>query len=99
NWHTDANAYVIDNNLTLWNDFTHFLEDPVHGDQYAQNDVRTIFGGAASVTHEGTLLGTNNETMLGVQGRYDDIHVNHIHTEQRIALPTGLSNEDDRVRE
>ena len=29
----DANAYAVNTQLTLWNDFTHFLIDPVNGDQ------------------------------------------------------------------
>ncbi|MDP9009286.1 MAG: hypothetical protein M3N91_11390 [Pseudomonadota bacterium] len=39
--HLHANAYVFRNRLTLWNDFTHFLVDPVNGDQEAQHEART----------------------------------------------------------
>jgi outer membrane cobalamin receptor len=95
-WHVDANAYVINSNLTLWNDFTHFLNDPVHGDQEAQNDVRMIYGGAASYTNYGMLLGANSEAVVGIQGRYDDIHVQRLFTEKRVFLSTDI---DDRVRE
>ncbi len=97
-WHVDANAYVVNSNLTLWNNFTHYLNDPVHGDQQAQNDVRTYMGGGLSYTRYTTLFGTNAEAVIGVQGRYDDIHVDLIHTERRIALPGGVI-EDDKVRE
>ena len=31
--------------MTLWNDFTHFLNDPVNGDQEQQNETRTTTGG------------------------------------------------------
>jgi hypothetical protein len=97
-WHVDANAYVINSNLTLWNNFTHFLDDPVHGDQHAQNDVRNIFGGGVSYTQYGMLFGGSTETLVGVQGRYDDIHVDLLHTEHRVELPGGIL-EDDKVHE
>ena len=95
-YHVDANAFVINSNLTLWNDFTHFLDDPIHGDQHAQNDVRMIYGGAVSYTQYGMLLGANSETVIGVQARYDDIHVNKVHTEDRVPLSVDF---DDRVQE
>jgi TonB dependent receptor-like, beta-barrel/TonB-dependent Receptor Plug Domain len=98
-YHVDANAYVINNRLTLWNDFTHYLEDPVNGDQYAQNDTRMIYGGSASYTNYGMLFGANSEALVGFDGRYDDIHVDHIHTKARVPLPYGAANEDDRVNE
>jgi outer membrane receptor protein involved in Fe transport len=97
-WHLDANAYVVNNELTLWNNFTHFLVDPVHGDQEAQHEVRMIYGGGVSYTIYGNLLGANSETLIGVQGRYDDIHVDHLSTQDRVLLPNGIL-EDDRVGE
>lgn len=87
-WHFDANAYVVNSNLTLWNDFSHFLNDPVHGDQEAQNDIRTFFGGNVSYAQYPMLLGSNSEILTGVQGRYDDIHVYRLHTENRLPLST-----------
>jgi hypothetical protein len=96
--HIDANAYVVNNQLTLWNNFTHFLVDPVNGDQHAEDDTRTFFGGGASYTQYGMLLGANSEAVVGVQTRYDAIHVDLIHTKDRIPLPGGVS-EDDRVNE
>jgi outer membrane receptor protein involved in Fe transport len=95
-WHVDANAYVINNNLTLWNDFTHFLNDPIHGDQEAQNDLRMIYGGNASYTDYRMLFGHNAETVIGVQTRYDDIHVQRLFTEKRVFLATDV---DDKVQE
>jgi outer membrane receptor protein involved in Fe transport len=97
-WHVDANAFLVNSNLTLWNNFTHFLEDPMNGDQRAQNDVRMIYGGGASYTRYDMLFGTNTEVMVGVQGRFDDIHTNRIATLARKALPNGTF-EDDRVRQ
>jgi hypothetical protein len=95
-WHVDANGYVINSNLTLWNDFTHFLDDPIHGDQHAQNDLRMIYGGAASYTRYGMFLGANSEAVVGIQTRYDDAHVQRLHTENRVLLSTDI---DDNVDE
>jgi len=95
-WHVDANAYVINSNLTLWNDFTHFLIDPIHGDQEAQNDLRMIYGGGASYTDYRNLFGHSAETVIGIQTRYDDIHVQRLFTERRVFLATDI---DDKVQE
>src|SRR5258706_7103001 len=68
-WHVAANAFVINNTLTLWNNFTHYLDDPINGDQHAQTDIRTIFGGSASYSRYGAmLLGANSEINVGIQG-------------------------------
>src|ERR1700733_14396209 len=36
-WTVTTSAYAIRSRLTLWNDFTHFLVDPIHGDQGQQD--------------------------------------------------------------
>ena len=95
-WHVDANAYVVNNRLTLWNDFSHFLDDPINGDQHAQNDIRMIYGGGASYTQYGNLLGASSEAVVGIQTRYDDAHVNRLHTADRVTLSTDI---EDRVNE
>jgi outer membrane receptor protein involved in Fe transport len=91
-----ANAYAIRNQLTLFNDFTHFLDDPVHGDQHAQNDRRITAGGEIAYLMDGALAGQRLETEFGLQGRYDRIYVDARHTENRQDLETLLA---DRVRE
>uniref|UniRef100_UPI0019530FBB hypothetical protein n=1 Tax=Stenotrophomonas maltophilia TaxID=40324 RepID=UPI0019530FBB len=35
-------AYAIRSSLNLWNNFTYFLDNPVNGDQFRQNDQRTL---------------------------------------------------------
>ena len=95
-WHVNANAYVVRNEMTLWNDFTHFLDDPINGDQHAQDDRRTYFGGAASFTRFLRLGEVESDTTVGVQGRYDHIYVDLRHTRQRVALQTDIA---DRVNE
>jgi hypothetical protein len=92
--HIDANAYAINNRLTLINNFTHFLEDPVHGDQESQNEARGTFGGVASYRRLDAIAGFDNEFLLGVSDRLDQNHVWRNHTEARVFLS---SAEDDHL--
>ncbi|MGH6967398.1 MAG: TonB-dependent receptor [Phenylobacterium sp.] len=91
-----ASAYAIRNELTLWNNFTHFLDDPIHGDQHAQNDRRAIFGGEVRYDLIGQVAGMRTDAAFGLQTRYDRIYVDARHTEQRQILETLLA---DRVKE
>ncbi len=91
-----ANAYVIVSRLTLWNNFTHFLDDPINGDQHAQDDRRTILGAAAGYTRYGKLFGVQTDTTIGLQTRYDDIDIDRIHTVKRVPLNTEIA---DKVQE
>jgi len=96
-WHVDVNAYLINSHLTLWNNFTHFLVDPVNGDQHEQRDVRSIFGGSASYSrYDVMLFGATTEIEAGIQTRYDDIHLSRIRTSGRARLDTEV---DDKVKE
>jgi hypothetical protein len=45
-----ANAYAIKYRLNLFSNFTYFLDDPVHGDQFEQADERKVLGATASYT-------------------------------------------------
>ena len=67
----DANAYAVNTQLTLWNDFTHFLIDPVNGDQEAQHENRFIVGGGVSYKLPVQVFGINTELLSGAQARYD----------------------------
>jgi hypothetical protein len=94
---TRVSAYVIKSDLTLFNNFTYFLNDPVNGDQFKQTDARTIAGASASKTFFATTpAGFKTETTLGLQGRYDDIAVGLFNTKERAYLSTVR---DDKVRE
>ncbi len=82
-----ANAFFINSQLTLWNNFTHYLMDPVNGDQEAQHEVRDKMGGAASYgLTDVDLLGAKHDFLVGIDTRYDIIHVDHIHTKDRVPL-------------
>ncbi len=66
-----ANAYVISNHLTLWNDFTHFLVDPINGDQEEQHEDRTTVGGDASYAWTTQIGGFSNDWLTGLHSRFD----------------------------
>ncbi len=87
NWTLTTGAYAIHSRLTLWDDFTHFLVDPVHGDQEQQDETRTTFGGQSTYYRADTLLGVPTETEIGLQGRYDDVAIDRRHTRARVVLP------------
>src|SRR6185312_17414575 len=92
----EAHAYAIGNRLTLWNNFTHFLEDPVNGDQEGQNENRLTLGAAASYLVSDALFGVDSDFLVGFDTRYDDNHVFRNFTRARRFL--GVA-ESDRVGE
>ena len=93
---TRASAYVIGYRMSLFNDFTYFLNNPVGGDQFHQVDQRILGGGEVSRVFKGDLLGRPMETEIGVQTRTDSIRVGLFNTARRGYLSTVL---DDRVLE
>ena len=93
---TKANAYVIRSSMSLYNNFTYFLDDPVNGDQFSQLDKRTVYGLNASHAFDVRVAGIETQTRIGLQTRGDDIHVGLFKTFQRDALSTVR---EDSVRE
>lgn len=87
-WKVSASAYYIHARMTLWNDFTHFLDDPVNGDQEAQNETRDTFGGQGSLTLDHQFGRIDNQLVLGVQARRDTAYLDRRHTRARQVLPT-----------
>ena len=81
-----ANAYVISNHLTLWNDFTHFLVDPIDGDQEAQHEDRVTVGGDTSYAWSTPFGGIDNDWLVGLHSRYDFNNLSRLPTEDRIPL-------------
>ncbi len=81
-----ASAYVLRYGLNLFSDFTYFLDDPVHGDQFEQLDDRTVTG--FQVEHQwGTAWGGREvETEVGLQVRNDSIDNGLFHTEDQRLL-------------
>jgi len=97
-WKSSSSAYFIHAKMILWNDFTHFLDDPINGDQEEQYESRTTAGGQSSFTLTQSIGAIQNDLVMGLQVRYDDAYVNRKHTLQRVPLtycsvaqPTGPS--------
>ena len=66
-----ANAYVVQSTLDLYNNFTYFLDNPTDGDQSLQTEKRRLAGFDVARTwfaNWGALAVSNK---VGVQGRYD----------------------------
>ncbi len=82
-----AATYFIYNELHLYNDFTHYLVNPVHGDQEDQFENRHMFGGTADYTLPARLGGIENELSMGVLTRYDWLLVGRLPSEDRVPLP------------
>ena len=88
---TSASAYAFTYGLNLWNDFTYFLDDPVHGDQFEQEDRRVVTGGRVTQRWLGTLLGLPFEGSAGLEGRNDNVtSLGLYHDEARVRLETRL---------
>jgi len=94
-WQASASAYYIHARMTLWNDFTHFLDDPVNGDQESQNEARDTFGGEASLTLDHQFGAIDNDLVLGVQARRDSAYIDRRHTLARRVLATCSEEQAD----
>lgn len=87
------NAYAIDYGLSLFSNFTYFMEDPVRGDQFEQSEDRRVYGFSAEY-NRAMLIGNRNARLtLGLQNRSDDIDVGLYKTQQRVRHAT--TREDD----
>jgi outer membrane cobalamin receptor len=81
-----ASAYYIHSKMILWNDFTHYLDDPIHGDQEEQTESRSTAGGQTGFTVSRRFGSIQNEIATGAQFRYDQAYVDRKHTLQRAPL-------------
>jgi outer membrane receptor protein involved in Fe transport len=81
-----TSAFFIGNQLHLFNDFTHFLIDPTHGDQEDQMENRQAFGGQANYTLPVPIGSLTNELSTGLVTRYDLLHVGRDPSENQVNL-------------
>ncbi len=89
-------AYLIHSDADLYSNFTYFMDDPVHGDQFSQPDRRTTSGLNSSHTwhvHQGQ---QKWDITVGMQAQHDLIHNSLNHTEARRTLAT---TRRDRIAE
>ena len=85
-WDVNASAYYIHSRMVLWNDFTHYLDDNVNGDQEEQDETRDVFGGQAAFTAKHSFGSIDTSTVAGVQYRYDSVWDDRRHTVGRQVL-------------
>lgn len=77
--HTAVQVYGVAYDLDLFSNFTYFLDDPVNGDQFEQQDRRGFGGLKAHHSWKYEFLGRESESTVGLQARGDWIHngINH----------------------
>lgn len=111
-YHTDlgagqfsARGFYIYNQLNIFNDFTHYLLDPVHGDQEDQFERRHVLGGEASYKAPVTLGAIGSEILVGALTRFDFLHVGRLPSQGQVALTAAQFGgdpatflDDDQVR-
>ena len=72
--------------LTLYNDFTFFLVDPVHGDEIEQDDSRNIIGFNTQYSRYYNLGDIQAKSTFGGGMRTDIINTDLWHVEKRVRL-------------
>jgi len=93
---TRVAAYAMNYRLQLFSNFTYALERPTAGDQFSQQDRRTVYGLNASHAVERRLGDLPAKTEIGLQLRHDRIRVGLFDTVERRVVAT---TRDDAVRE
>jgi len=81
-----ASSFFIYNQLHLFNNFTHYLFNPLNGDQEDQFENRRVIGGAANYTLPMALGRIQNEIAIGVLTRYDLLGVGRLPSEGQVPL-------------
>ena len=95
-----ASGYASSSHMTLWNNFTHLLVDPVNGDQEAQHEDRVTVGGGLAYALSQPQFGFETDLLAGVQLRYDLIQLSREPTRHREPVPSqdhplGFSESDE----
>jgi len=88
-----ANTFYFHNELHLYNNFTHFLFDPVNGDQEEQFEFRDVTGGEASYVLPVKFFSIENEFLVGALTRYDELTVGRNSSVDRTPLPAFSGND------
>ncbi|OTU19978.1 TonB-dependent receptor [Acinetobacter pittii] len=70
---TRLNLYGVHSKLNLFSNFTYYLVDPIHGDQFEQAENRKILGGSINHNWNTKWLGLDMINTMGTSFRYDDI--------------------------
>ncbi|HUN55593.1 MAG TPA: TonB-dependent receptor [Smithella sp.] len=83
---TKITAYGFYYDLDLFSDFTYFLTDPVHGDQFEQEDKRWVAGLDARHTIYSIWFGHDVQNTFGLQVRNDWINNGLFQTQNRVRI-------------
>ena len=95
---THVHGYFLDYGLNLFSNFTFFLDDPVNGDQFEQEDRRQVYGLSGHHSWFPTWGGLDIENTVGLQIRYDDIgSVGLFNTRERRRLSTTRKDQVNQV--
>jgi hypothetical protein len=93
----EVQLYGIYSDLDLYSNFAFFLDDPSRGDQFHQEDRRTVLGLNAKHSQNAHALGVTHLVKVGLQTRADIINGLGLHrTQARVRHGTVRQ---DRVRE
>lgn len=82
-----TSVFYINNQLHIFNDFTHFLYNPVYGDQEDQFENRSTSGGAVSYTRPVRWGDIDTEFEAGALTRFDAINVGRLPSQGQVPLP------------
>ena len=91
------NAFAIQSRLDLFSNFTYYLDDPVHGDQFEQTEHRQVYGLNTSRVWHGTLGERETNNTIGLQLRHDRLSPVGLYTAQ--AGQRVDTTQESRVRE
>jgi len=89
-----ASAFYIYNQLHIFNDFTHYLVDPEHGDQEDQFENRNVLGGAADYMLPVTVGGMDHTLVAGALLRNDMLVLGRMPSEGQEELTQETISED-----
>jgi hypothetical protein len=75
--------FGVYSDLSLFSNFTYFLDDPERGDQFNQRERRVVVGGAASHAQQLSALGVDHTVTVGAQTRADFLPTIGLYRTQR----------------
>lgn len=94
---TKISTYIFYYDLDLFSDFTYYLVDPVHGDQFEQQDRRWVTGLDAHHTVFSQWAGRKMENTIGLQLRNDWINNGLYATQKRVRMEKTDYDTDDAI--
>jgi len=96
-----TSAFLIDNQLHLWNNFTHYLADTRYGDQEDQIENRRALGGQSSFALPLALGPFPSQVLVGGLVRDDILRVERLPSVGQVPLPPSTApasySNDDQV--